>query len=112
MSLSAKILHIFLNTIPIILMIVLIPIIKNDHWLAGLYILIIVVAFLFKHKKNDFLFLFFGLVIMTAAEYLFISTGVETFVRNSFLGIMPIWLPILWGYGFVVIKRSVVILNK
>jgi hypothetical protein len=45
-------------------------------------------------------------------EYLFISTGVETFNRNSLFGIMPLWLPLLWAYAFVAIKRSVILLNS
>ncbi len=49
---------------------------------------------------------------MIASEYVFCSTGVETFVRNSLFGLMPIWLPFLWGYGFIAIKRSVLILDK
>ncbi len=42
-----------------------------------------------------------------ASEYFFISTGVETFIRNSLFGVMPLWLPILWGYGFIAIRRGV-----
>jgi len=48
---------------------------------------------------------------MILVEGLFISTGVETFNRNSLLGIMPIWLPIIWGYGFVSIKRLIEIIE-
>jgi len=36
---------------------------------------------------------------------------VETFVRNSLFGLMPLWLPFLWGYGFVAIKRGIKILE-
>jgi len=54
----------------------------------------------------------FGFITMIVFEYLFVSTGVESFVRNSLLGIMPLWLPFLWGYGFVAIKRSVEILDN
>jgi hypothetical protein len=49
---------------------------------------------------------------MFASEYFFISTGVETFARNSLFGLMPLWLPFLWAYAFVVIKRAVIILSK
>jgi hypothetical protein len=52
------------------------------------------------------LLLGFGFIFMTLSEYLFISTGVEVFERDSLFGLMPLWLPFLWGYGFVVIKRS------
>ncbi|MBU0626560.1 hypothetical protein KKH82_03935 [Patescibacteria group bacterium] len=49
---------------------------------------------------------------MIFAEYFFVSTGVETFNRRSFMGIMPLWLPVLRAYAFVAIKRAIVILNK
>lgn len=107
-----KILRIFLNAVPVILMIILIPLIMNDYLLTGIYILIIAVAFLIKYEQKDFLFLFFGFFIMLISEYFFISTGVETFVRNTLFGIMPLWLPFLWAYAFVVMKRIIVILNK
>lgn len=54
----------------------------------------------------------FGFFIMFAFECLFISTGVEVFRRDSLFGIMPLWLPFLWAYGFVAIKRSIDILNR
>ena len=49
---------------------------------------------------------------MIVSEYLFISTGVETFNRNSLFGLMPLWLPFLWGYAFVVMKRVIVVLDN
>ncbi len=99
------------NVLPIILMIGLIPVIENDFWLTGIYLAIMIVWFLIKREKNDFLFLVFGFFVMIIAEYFFISTGVETFTRNSFLGVMPIWLPFLWAYAFVAMKRAITILN-
>ncbi len=53
-----------------------------------------------------------GLIAITLSEYFFINTGVETFARQSLFGVMPLWLPLLWGYGFVAIKRSVKIIEK
>jgi hypothetical protein len=49
---------------------------------------------------------------MIVSEYLFIKTGVETFNRTTLFGLMPLWLPFLWAYGFVAIKRSTEILSK
>ena len=106
-----KIVKIFLNALPVLIMVGFIPIVKNDYWLALIYILIILISFyLIRASRKDSIVFVFGLVSMIFFEYIFISTGVETFVRNSLFGIMPIWLPLLWGYGFVAIKRSVEIL--
>ena len=100
-----KILHIFLNAIPVLLMVGLIPLVPNDHILMFIYIGIIAVSLAAKRAPNDLFVLLFGFVIMTIFEYLFIRTGVETFTRTTFLGVMPLWLPFLWAYGFVAIKR-------
>lgn len=107
-----KILKIILNAIPVLIMISLIPLVSNDYVLTLLYIVVIIVAFFVKRNPNDLLLLVFGFLIMIVSEYLFVSTGVETFQRNTLWGLMPLWLPFLWSYGFVAIKRSTEILNK
>jgi hypothetical protein len=103
---------VFINTIPVLLMIGLIPLIQNDYLLSIFYILIIGASFLIKLERKDLIVFSFGFLVMIVSEYLFISTGVEVFIRNSLFGLMPLWLPFLWGYGFVVIKRSVRILEN
>lgn len=92
-------------------MIGLIPVITNDYTLTLLYIVIILISLKIKKTKNDILIFSVGFVGMIISEYIFISTGVETFTRNSLFGLMPLWLPFLWGYGFVAIKRSIETLN-
>lgn len=103
--------QIILNAVPVLLMIGLIPLVRNDYIFTGIYALIILIALWIKRERNDAIVLVFGFFIMIASEYLFVSTGVETFERNSLLGLLPLWLPFLWAYGFVAIKRSVEILN-
>lgn len=94
-------------------MVGLIQFVQNDYFLVMAYVVIITAAlFIIKSERIDFLVLGFGFVIMILFEYLFISTGAETFTRNSLLGIMPVWLPFLWAYGFVAIKRAIRILEK
>lgn len=106
-----KIPLIFLNALPVIVMVGLIPIISNDYILTLVDIAIIIAAFTIKKYPNDFIMLVFGFCIMIVSEYFFISTGVETFNRTTLFGLMPLWLPFLWSYGFVAIKRSIEILN-
>jgi hypothetical protein len=57
-------------------------------------------------------FLAVGVVVLTISEYFFVSTGVEIFLRNSLLGVMPLWLPVLWGYAFVVMRRGIILLEE
>lgn len=107
-----KSLRIFLNALPVLAMVGLIPLIRDDFFLAGIYIAIIAAAFAARRERNDGIVFIFGLFAMTLSEYLFISTGVETFERHSLFGLMPIWLPLLWAYGFVAIKRAARILDS
>lgn len=107
-----KILAISLEATPVIVMVLLIPLVLNDYILAALYLLITCVSFVVKREKNDIAIYFFGLVIMTISETFFLTTGVETFTRTTLFGIMPIWLPLLWAYGFVAIKRGTRILEN
>lgn len=93
-------------------MIALIPVIKNDYILTILYILIITISLFIKKEKNDVVFLIFGFCVMIISESIFISTGVEVFVRNSLFGLMPLWLPFLWAYAFVAMRRSLKILES
>jgi hypothetical protein len=93
-------------------MIKLITLVESDYILAAIYAIIIFVSLkIIKCRKKDVVVFIFGLVAMTVFEYIFISTGVETFTRNSLLGLMPLWLPLLWAYGFVAMKRSLEILQ-
>ena len=106
-----KLIKIFLNLIPIILMMLLILLIKNDYLLTLIYIIIIGLSFIFYYEKRDYLFFILGFIIMFIGEYFFIETNVEVFNRNTLFGIMPLWLPFLWAYIFVAIKRSINILR-
>ena len=107
----SKATQLFLNAVPALLMIGLIPFVRNDFLLTAIYLLIIGSALAIKREPKDITILIFGFFVMIASEYLFVSTGVETFNRNSLLGMMPLWLPFLWAYGFVAIKRGVEILK-
>lgn len=111
MSVKNKIINIVLNIIPILVMIGLIPIIQNDYLLTVVYIVIILVSFWIKKEKGDIFIFIFGFFAMIISEMIFVSTGVEVFVRNTLFGLMPLWLPFLWGYGFIAIKRGLKILE-
>ena len=92
-------------------MIGLIPIVKNDLTLTIVYMAIMAFMLAMKNDKLDFIVLIAGFFIMIISESIFISTGVETFVRTSMFGIMPFWLPFLWAYAFVAMKRSIKIIE-
>lgn len=96
---------IILEIIPILILISLIPIMKNDYYILISYIILIAIFLKIKYEKNEYKVLIGGIILMTIMESLFILTGVETFKNKRLLGIMPIWLPIIWGYGMVAMRR-------
>lgn len=91
--------------LPVLAMVLLIPFVRDEYLLVGAYLALVSVGLSIRRERHDGLAFFSGLVLMTASEVLFIHTGVETFSQNSLFGLMPLWLPLLWGYGFVAIKR-------
>jgi hypothetical protein len=107
-----KIISVTVESMPIFLMIGLIPLVQNDFYLTILYIVLTMCSFFIRYTKNDLLVYSIGFAAMTFFECIFILTGVETFIRNSLFGIMPLWLPFLWAYGFVVIKRAIAIIES
>lgn len=108
---KGKLEKIILNIVPILLMVGLIPVIKNDYILTLVYVVIILISFFIKKEKGEIFVFTFGFFAMILSEMVFISTGVEIFTRDSLFGFMPLWLPFLWGYGFVAIKRGINILG-
>ncbi len=103
-----KLSKIILHALPVVIMIGLIPVFKNDFVLTGIYVLIIIISFAINYERKEYIFFIFGFVAMFISEFIFISTGVESFERISLFGIMPLWLPFLWAYAFVAIKRSII----
>lgn len=109
---SRKLTAVTAYSIPIILMIGLIPVVRNEYALTLIYAACIVALLNIRPERNDWLALIFGLLGITTAEWLFVSTGVETFTQHTLFGSMPLWLPFLWAYAFITIKRCLRILDR
>ena len=103
---------IFFYTLPVVVMIGLIPFIKNDYLLTIIYLLFIIALLSIKKEQNDVVALLFGFIAITLSELFFVSTGVEKFVRHSLFGLIPFWLPFLWAYAFVSVKRCLRVLDE
>ena len=104
--------RIMANALPVVGMVLLVPLVENDYVLTAIYIAVIITALVIKNDKKDRVFLIFGFFASFIAETLFISTGIETFNRTSLVGIMPMWLPVLWAYIFMAMRRAIEALNS
>lgn len=96
----------------LVVMIAAIPYVTNDYLLVFLYILTPALLFKLAPERHDVIAYLTGLIGITIAELFFINTGVETFNRTTLLGVMPLWLPFLWAYAFMVIKRVLKLLSS
>jgi len=109
---SNSIIKIFAYLLLVAFFILLVPFFKNDYILSLIYIVLIGIYFIVDYVKKDYLFLLFGLIGMTLSEILFISTGVESFIRNSLFNMIPLWLPLLWAFAFIIMRRIITELEK
>ena len=107
-----KIYKIFLIAVPVLVMMGMIPLIKNDYLLSVAFVVISGISLLIKRRPKELPVFIIGFFLMTFFEYIFVMTGVEVFYRNTLFGVMPIWLPLLWAYGFVAMDRAVKVLDR
>ena len=103
---------VFLYFLFIIGMVGLTVLVKNDYILTIIYLIIIAGSVTLKKERSDILVLIIGFLGTLIGEYIFISTGIETFTRTSLFGIMPLWLPFLWAFIFLSMKRIFWLLVK
>jgi hypothetical protein len=84
----------------------------NNLLLAVLYVLAIVVFLKIEYHRGDIHALIIGCIVGFAVEAIGTSVaGYQSFANPDFFGI-PMWLPIVWGYGFLFMKRVGVIINN
>ncbi len=77
----------------------------SEIMLTAFVILIAIITFIIFYQSNEWLLfligLFFGVIIEVGMRYF----GYQQVWSNaSFFGV-PYWLPLMWGFGFVIITR-------
>lgn len=65
---------------------------------------LVLTVFMFFHKKEDLVFYITGAVLGPTGEIICIFFGVWIYNNPLFLGI-PLWLPLLWGFVFLMARR-------
>lgn len=108
-----KLLKVSLETLPIILGIFLSYLLWQNTVLLFLVYLTLTLGLTYLHKdKQEFIIFAYGIFIGTLVEVAGTQvSGYQSFTKPDFLGI-PIWLPVVWGYGFIAMKRIGIILSK
>ena len=80
---------------------------KNVVLSTILSVILVSIAFIFFHSKEDKIFYLTGAVIGgIIGEMIVVSFGAWKYSTQILFNI-PIWLPILWGFILVLIKRTI-----
>mgnify|MGYP001575304916 CR=1 FL=1 len=98
--------NILTGAVSLIIAFIFLTIIKGDEILfTGLIILIILITFKIKYYKNEWILFFIGFILGFIIEVVLgLFYRMQSWENSTLLGV-PIWLPIVWGYAFVIITR-------
>ncbi|OGF89036.1 hypothetical protein A3I27_03395 [Candidatus Giovannonibacteria bacterium RIFCSPLOWO2_02_FULL_43_11b] len=109
----SKVFNVFIETLPILFGILLSYLFwQNSLLLFMIYIVLSVVLILWHRDNSEFVIFIYGIIIGGLVEVIGTQvSGYQSFIEPDFLGI-PIWLPVVWGYGFVAMKRIGIILKN
>ncbi|MEI7719536.1 MAG: hypothetical protein WCI72_06710 [archaeon] len=101
---SKQVKNIFLELLPVIIAIIVLTFITSEIALFFIILVILLVSFKIKYLKREFYVFLFGLIAGIIFELIGNSLLGQTWGEASFFRI-PIWLPLSWGYAFVIIRR-------
>jgi len=103
---------ILFQLIPLFLVLVIFFFTQKEFYVTLGIILMIGLSFFIEYNKNEWKVFLFGIVL----GFLFEIGGdliyKAQYWENASLFGIPIWLPLMWGYGFVFIRRIGNILVK
>jgi len=99
-----KLTTILKELIPLGVIIIFLFFFRTEIAITLLAILGIVLTFIIRYHKKEYLVLLFGLIIGVIFELIGNFWLGQNWPEASFFSI-PIWLPVTWGYGFIIIRR-------
>ena len=105
--------RIVVQTIPVLLGIVLTYLFwRNSFLLTLIYLAAIAIILRIKYYSGDLFALLYGFLLGILVEVIGTSvSGYQSFTNPDFLGI-PLWLPIVWAYGLMAMKRIGIIIHE
>ena len=101
-----KVKDLLIQTIALFLILFLFIITHNEAIITISIIVLMAIMFKIKYHKGEWLFFISGAVIgflfEASADLIF---KLQYWENATLLGLFPIWLPLMWGYGFIFIRR-------
>lgn len=91
---------------PFLIGIIIMALFWRQEILASILILvIIIIMFSIKYEKNEIYLYFLGVLIGAIVElWGQLIVHFQNFTQGLLLG-MPLWLPLVWGYAFIAMRR-------
>ena len=101
-----KLSKVFIETLPILFGILLSYLFWQNNILLFIIYLVLTLGLIYFHKdKAEFVIFAYGILIGAIVEVIGTQiSGYQSFTKPD-LGGIPMWLPVVWGYGFVAMKR-------
>jgi hypothetical protein len=95
----------YIEVLLLIISMLLLGIVEQEIYITLLIVILIILTFLVEYHKKEFLLFFIGAflgaVVEIGGNYLY---KFQYSLSGSFFGI-PLWMPLLWGYAFVFMRR-------
>lgn len=86
--------------------------VENSLLLTAIYLAMTGLLLFLRYRHGDLFAFLYGAVLGFAIEVFETNiVHIHTFAHPDFLG-MPLWMPAVWGYGFLLMKRIGMILYE
>ena len=103
-EMKGKLVSFLKEFLPFLIMIILSFIFNTELGILLIGIVLIAYTFLHDYEKGEIYLFLFGIIIGLVLEMTGNLALGQRWGESSFFSI-PLWLPLFWGYGFVVIRR-------
>ena len=107
--------EILFQILSLIIAFIILTITKGNELIFTITVIfVLLINFKIKYYKGEWALFFIGLILGFFIEVILGLFYRMQYCQDSTLLGVPIWLPIIWGYAFVFIRRigSIIIKNK
>lgn len=95
---------VLLELLPVIVVLILMIFFRGEIAITIFAVLMILATFMIRYNKKELYLFILGSLMGVLFETVGNKLLGQSWGESSFLAI-PLWLPLTWGYGFVLIRR-------
>lgn len=97
--------RILVPLIPFLIAQAFIPLVRGELWLTIIITAMLLVTLRIRYERGEWKVMVLGIVVGFIVEVVTFSVYRLQHWDNASLFGVPYWLPIIWGYGFLIIRR-------